>query len=330
MYGVSVVHLARVLGERRAIRRRQRRHGAEQPLVQAARWSGSAAGVSPLPLSTKICLPSRLKIAPVGYQPVGMNPSTKLRPPLLTSTTATALLSALATSSVWPSGDSASELGVEVGGASGIQAHRDLLDRLARERVEHPDRRAAAARDEQTLGRRATAPARSGARRCTIRRSADSESALEHLDASRRPTTTRTASRPSGETHDGVGLGRQRRPSWSTCPTARSIADSVCAKTRVAYSVRPSGLIARPPAKRLAAERRQRERARARQRAVGVRELLHVVLRGAARVQPRAVRVPREPEPGAVDRRRALDGPARDVDRRSATASPARCCVTIR
>ena len=61
--------------------------------------SGLAAGVSPLPLSTKICLPSRLNTAPVGYQPVGMKPSTKLRPPLLTSTTATALMSAFATSS---------------------------------------------------------------------------------------------------------------------------------------------------------------------------------------------------------------------------------------
>ncbi len=58
-----------------------------------------AEGESPLPLSTKICLPSRLYTAPVGYQPVGMKPSTKLRPPLLTSMTARALMSAFATRS---------------------------------------------------------------------------------------------------------------------------------------------------------------------------------------------------------------------------------------
>ena len=90
-----------------------------KPLLLAVVDRDSAHGASPLPLRMKICWPSRLKIAPVGYQPVGMNPLTTLRAPLLTSTTATALLSALATSSVLPSGDSASELGVDVRGASG-------------------------------------------------------------------------------------------------------------------------------------------------------------------------------------------------------------------
>ena len=66
-------------------------------------------------------MPSLLKMAPVGYQPVGTNPLTMLRPPLLTSTTTTALLSAVDTISVWPSGESASELGVEVRGASGVR-----------------------------------------------------------------------------------------------------------------------------------------------------------------------------------------------------------------
>src|SRR6185503_9686654 len=80
---------------------------------------GLAADTSPLPLNTNICLPSRLKMAPVGYQPVGTKPFTKLRALLLTSTTATALVSPFETISVCPSGDSASELGVEVGGAFG-------------------------------------------------------------------------------------------------------------------------------------------------------------------------------------------------------------------
>src|SRR5471030_1130021 len=81
--------------------------------------AGLAAGASPRPLSTKIWLLSRLNIAPVGYQPVGMKPRTMLSALLLTSTSATSLLSAFETSSVRPSGDSASELGVAVGGAAG-------------------------------------------------------------------------------------------------------------------------------------------------------------------------------------------------------------------
>src|SRR5437870_12020328 len=82
---------------------------------------GFAAGVIPRPLRTKMLFPSRLKIAPVGYRPVGIKPLTRLRPGLLTSTTATALLSAVAMRSVLPSGDSASELGVDVCGASGYK-----------------------------------------------------------------------------------------------------------------------------------------------------------------------------------------------------------------
>src|SRR5439155_21425263 len=77
------------------------------------------AGLRPFPFNTKICLPSRLNIAPVGYQPVGMKPCTKLSELLLISTTATVFVSAFATSSVCPSGENASELGVAVGGACG-------------------------------------------------------------------------------------------------------------------------------------------------------------------------------------------------------------------
>ena len=78
-----------------------------------------AGNARPLPLRMKICRPSRLKMAPVGYRPVGMKPATLLLTLLLTSMTATALLSAMATTSVWPSGDSATELGVDVAGAPG-------------------------------------------------------------------------------------------------------------------------------------------------------------------------------------------------------------------
>ena len=66
--------------------------------------------------------PSRLNWTAVGYQPVGMKPLTALAPGRLTSTTATALLSALATSSVWPSGERPSALGVLPAGAPGWSA----------------------------------------------------------------------------------------------------------------------------------------------------------------------------------------------------------------
>jgi hypothetical protein len=81
-----------------------------------------ATGVRPLPESTRTFPPSRSKATPVGYQPVGMKPRKRLSPERVTSTTATVLLSAFATSSVWPSGESASAFGVEPGGARGESA----------------------------------------------------------------------------------------------------------------------------------------------------------------------------------------------------------------
>src|SRR5437016_12369453 len=66
--------------------------------------------------------PSRVNWTAVGYQPVGMKPLTVLVPGRLTSTTATALLSALATSSVRPSGERPSALGVLPAGAPGCSA----------------------------------------------------------------------------------------------------------------------------------------------------------------------------------------------------------------
>jgi hypothetical protein len=75
--------------------------------------------VIPFPLSTNNCEPSRLIMAAVGYQPVGMKPSTWLRPLSETSMTATVLLSALATGSRFSSGDKLTEFGVDPGGAAG-------------------------------------------------------------------------------------------------------------------------------------------------------------------------------------------------------------------
>src|SRR5262245_30109455 len=83
---------------------------------------GLACDVRPFPLRIRICLPLPVNIAAVGYQPVGIKPFTVLAPGVVTSTTATLLLSALATSSVAPSGDRPNPLGVVPAGASGKSA----------------------------------------------------------------------------------------------------------------------------------------------------------------------------------------------------------------
>src|ERR1043166_3309675 len=81
--------------------------------------SGLALGTSPFPLATSRCLPSGVARTDVGYQPTGMNPSERLLPGVLTSKTATTLLSALATNNVRSSGESARLFGVLPGSACG-------------------------------------------------------------------------------------------------------------------------------------------------------------------------------------------------------------------
>ncbi len=63
--------------------------------------------------------PSGVKRTTVGYQPAGMNPATRLARGRETSTAATVLLSALATSSVRPSGERPRAFGVVPAGESG-------------------------------------------------------------------------------------------------------------------------------------------------------------------------------------------------------------------
>src|SRR5690348_8820692 len=70
----------------------------------------------------KMASPCRLNATPVGYQPVGTNPATRLCPGVLMSTSAAVLLSALATRSRRPSGETATAFGVDPGGASGKSA----------------------------------------------------------------------------------------------------------------------------------------------------------------------------------------------------------------
>ena len=74
----------------------------------------------PLLLPTQ-SLPPRTANAE-GYQPTGRNPSTSLLARSATRTTATSLLSALATNSIWFSRSSANAFGVEPSGAFGVKA----------------------------------------------------------------------------------------------------------------------------------------------------------------------------------------------------------------
>src|SRR5450432_1191542 len=75
---------------------------------------------TPLPLSTTSVPDGRARTA-VGYQPVGMNPSTRLRASE-TSTTAAALASEQATKSLLPSAESPSPEGVMPSGWRGVMA----------------------------------------------------------------------------------------------------------------------------------------------------------------------------------------------------------------
>src|SRR5580658_1955947 len=78
--------------------------------------------VAPLPLATSSLRPSGVTRTEVGYHPTGMKPQEALLPRWMTSKTAMALMLALATKSVFSSGESARLLGVAPGGASGKKA----------------------------------------------------------------------------------------------------------------------------------------------------------------------------------------------------------------
>src|SRR5215203_4348247 len=78
---------------------------------------GLAPPARPFPSSTNSRDPSRSNSTPVGYQPTGIHPCTTLRPGSEMLASVTVLLSALATSSVLPSGEIESAFGVEPTGA---------------------------------------------------------------------------------------------------------------------------------------------------------------------------------------------------------------------
>ena len=105
---------------------------------------------SPFPSRTKNRDPSRSNSTPVGYQPAGTNPSTWLQPGFETSTTVTVLLSALAMSSVRPSGDSDRPFGVDPTGACASSATEICSLAVRAGDVDDPHRIGARAGDEQT------------------------------------------------------------------------------------------------------------------------------------------------------------------------------------
>ena len=125
------------------------------------------------------------------------------------STIATVLLSALATSIVVPSGDSARLFGVVPTGASGYSATEICSFACARREVDHPDRVRVRARDEQPravlrqqhrVGMPADRPPRRAAPACRPQTSAPSP----------RPRATRTASCRQRDSDARVRLGRER------------------------------------------------------------------------------------------------------------------------
>src|SRR3954453_23731113 len=81
--------------------------------------SGFAREPFPLPLATSNFLPSGGTRTEVGYHPTGIKPRDRLFRDLLTSKTATKLLSALAMKSVFSFGERARLLGVEPEGPDG-------------------------------------------------------------------------------------------------------------------------------------------------------------------------------------------------------------------
>ncbi len=215
------------------------------------------------------------------------------------------------TSRVCPSGDECQGVWRRGTRRVGVQAHRDLFDRLTREGVEDPDRRAVAAGHEQAL-----AILREHQRVRVLLRVEflEQEHRREHVDLNARSAPERDVQHASvRRDHAAVGLGRQRDRlgdlAGREVNRRHGLSEDARDEQRLAV-----GADREPARKALAGDGGQREGARAGDRAVGVVELLHVVLAGAGGVEPGAVGMPHESEPGVVERHGALHRPVRDVD----------------
>src|SRR4051812_20877705 len=98
--------------------------GGSKPTPPITLFSGRVDGKlgedsSPLPLATKSLLPSVATAH--GYQPVGTNPTTRVDLASAMSAIITSSLSALATNSVLPSGETVTALGVDPSGEVGYR-----------------------------------------------------------------------------------------------------------------------------------------------------------------------------------------------------------------
>ena len=175
-----------------------------------------------------------------------MKPRTLLLPGAVTSTTATLLLSALATSSVLPSGDSASAFGVVPGGAFGKSATPICSTERLRREIHDPDRVRVRAGDEQ--------PRSVLRQQHRVRVFADGDVVLElerlgveGEDLAAAPERDEQVF-PSADTTDVYG-SELRCAFRSTLRRSRSISDTAVPKTCTAYSRRPSGETETPPTK---------------------------------------------------------------------------------
>src|SRR5579863_9466368 len=188
--------------------------------------------------------PSWLNSTPVGYQPVGMNPSTRLSPAREMSTIATALLSALATTSRWPSGDTASAFGVDPAGASGYSDTEICSIAFAR----------ATSTTQTTFVLAHATNSRAPSTDHAIAFGC-SPTATSPFSARVAGSNSITRAPPQRETYSVVPSGDSRHVYGSagsltvvaTAPEARSMDVTTCPKTWTAKTWEPSRLAAMPP-----------------------------------------------------------------------------------
>ncbi len=293
--------------------------------------AGSPRPARPLPLRTRTRLPVRVE-RDARRVPAGRDEARKrLSPGRVTSTTATVLLSALATSRVAPSGDSASAFGVEPGGACRREGDADALGGVRRREVHHPHRVRVGAGDEERARRPSRTPSRSGARRRDDLGERPSGCAARGRPRARRPTRSRRRHSRRGP-RPRRSPRRRGRARASTCPSRRP---------------RPRPPRRRPRPRRAAA-RRERARGRRRSRRLSTSspcgrllgrgraeraaghealaaplDLADRVVGRARREETLAVGVPGDPEPRVVERHLLGHLPAVDVHHAQARLRPA-------
>ena len=189
----------------------------------------------------------RSKSTDVGYQPVGMKPSTSLAPGFSISTRPRCCCRRWRRRSVLPSGEISSAFGVVPGGAFGKQRDRDLLACGSAGTIERPHLVGVRARDEEprtvTRQRHGVGMLADDDLAVAPRASPDRAPALSRRPRARQRASSRpaTSARCSGSAGRFDGAGDLTR--------SESIALTARPRTCTAYSVRPSADTASPPMK---------------------------------------------------------------------------------